>query len=97
LLNVYGDQKVDVSTVRWWVVRFRGGDSDVRIFAPERDEVTGRRRKLLNEELRDLYTLPSINRIIRPRRMRWARHVARTGEKMNAYSYWWESQRKGDH
>jgi hypothetical protein len=42
LLNVYGGQTVDVSTGRRWVVRFRGGDSDVRrIFGPERDEVTG--------------------------------------------------------
>jgi hypothetical protein len=42
-------------------------------------------RKLHNEELRDLYSLPSIIRIIKSRRMRWASHVARMGEKRNAY------------
>jgi uncharacterized membrane protein len=43
-----------------------------RIFGPKRDEVTGEWRKLLNEELRDLYSLPSIIIIIMLRRMRWA-------------------------
>jgi hypothetical protein len=38
-----------------------------------------------NEELRDLYSSPSIIRIIKPRRMRWAGHVARMGDKINAY------------
>jgi hypothetical protein len=46
-----------------------------RIFGPKRDEVTGGWRKLHNEELRKLYTSPSIIRMIKPRRMRWARHV----------------------
>jgi hypothetical protein len=48
-----------------------------RIFGPKRDEVTGEWRKLHNEELRDLYSSPSIIRIIRSRRMRWAGHIAR--------------------
>jgi hypothetical protein len=56
-----------------------------RIFGPERDEVTGEWRKLHNEELHDLYSSPSIIRIIKPRRMRWAGHIARMGEKRNAY------------
>jgi hypothetical protein len=56
-----------------------------RIFGPERDEVTGGWRKLHNEELRDLYSSPSIIRIIKSRRMRWAGHVARMGDKRNAY------------
>jgi hypothetical protein len=56
-----------------------------RIFGPKRDEVTREWRKLHNEELRDLYSLPSIIRIIKSRRMRWAGHVARTGEKRKAY------------
>jgi hypothetical protein len=56
-----------------------------RIFGPKRDEVTVKRRKLHNEELRDLYSSPSIFRIIKSRRMRWAGHVARMGEKRNAY------------
>jgi hypothetical protein len=55
-----------------------------RIFGPKRDEVTGGWRKLHNEELRDLYSSPSIIRIIKSRRMRWAEHVARMGEERNA-------------
>jgi hypothetical protein len=66
-----------------------------RIFVPRRDEVTGEWRKLHNKELHDLYSSPSIIRIIKARRMRWAGHVARMGEKMNAYR--WESQKEGDH
>jgi hypothetical protein len=57
----------------------------LRIFGPKRDEVTGEWRKLHNEEFRDLYSLPSIIRIMKSRSMRWARHVARMGEKKNVY------------
>jgi hypothetical protein len=56
-----------------------------RIFGPKWDEVTSEWRKLHNEELRDLYSSPSIIRIIKSRRMRWAGHVARIGEKRNTY------------
>jgi hypothetical protein len=47
-----------------------------RIFGPKRDDVTVEWRKLHNEELRDLYSSPSIIRMIKSRRMRWAVHVA---------------------
>jgi hypothetical protein len=40
-----------------------------RIFGPKRDEVTGEWRKLLNKELNDLYSSPSIIRIIKLWRM----------------------------
>jgi hypothetical protein len=56
-----------------------------RIFGPKRDEVTGEWRKLHNKELHDLYSSPNIIGIIKSRRMRWAGHVARMGEKRNAY------------
>jgi hypothetical protein len=56
-----------------------------RIFRPKRDEVTEGWRKLHNEDIRDLYSSPRIIRIIKSKRMRWARHVARMGEKRNAY------------
>jgi hypothetical protein len=56
-----------------------------RIFGPKRDEATGEWNKLHNKELRDLYSSPGIIRIIKSRRMRWAGHVARMGEKRNAY------------
>jgi hypothetical protein len=46
-----------------------------RIFGPKRVEVTGEWRKLHNKELHDLYSLPSIIRIIKSRRMRWTRHI----------------------
>jgi hypothetical protein len=56
-----------------------------RIFGPKRDEVTGEWRKLHDEELRDLYSSPSIIRIMKSRRIKWVGHVARMGEKRNAY------------
>jgi hypothetical protein len=52
-----------------------------RIFGPKRDEVTEEWRKLHNEGLHDLYSSPSIIRIIKVRRMRWAGHVARMGRR----------------
>jgi hypothetical protein len=57
----------------------------MRIFGPKRDDVTGEWRKLHNEELRDFYSSPSIIRIIKSRRMKWAGNVARMGERRNAY------------
>jgi hypothetical protein len=56
-----------------------------RIFGPKRDEVTGEWRKLHNEELHYSYYSPSIIRIMKSRKMRWAGRVARMGEKRNAY------------
>jgi hypothetical protein len=50
-----------------------------RIFGPKRDEVTGEWRKVHKYELNDLYSPPSIVRVIKSRRMRWAGHVARMG------------------
>jgi hypothetical protein len=60
-----------------------------RIFGPRRDEVTGEWRKLHNEELHDLYSSPSIIRIIKARRMKLAGRVARMGEKRSAYRCRW--------
>jgi hypothetical protein len=68
-----------------------------RVFGPKRDEVTGEWRKLHNEEFRDLYSSPSIIRIIKSRRMGWAGHVARMGRRGTRIDYWWESQRERDH
>jgi hypothetical protein len=44
-----------------------------------------RNRKLYNGEFHNLYSSPSIIRIIKSRRIRWAGHVARMGEKRNVY------------
>jgi len=52
-----------------------------RIFGPRRDEVTGKWRRLHNEELNDLYSSPNIVRVIKSRRMRRAGNVARMGEE----------------
>jgi len=51
-----------------------------RLFGPKGDEVTGEWRKLHNEELSDLYSLPNIVWVVKSRRMRWAGHVAHMGE-----------------
>jgi hypothetical protein len=51
-----------------------------RVFEPKRDEVTGEWRKLHNEELNDLYSLPNIVRVVKSRRMTWAVYVMRMGE-----------------
>jgi hypothetical protein len=68
-----------------------------RIFGPKRDEVTREWRKLHNEELSDLHSSPSIIRIIKSRRMRWACHVARMGVRGTRIEYWWESQKERNH
>jgi hypothetical protein len=51
-----------------------------RLFAPKRDEIIGYCRKLYNEELHNVYSLPNIIRMIKSRRMKWTGHVARMGE-----------------
>jgi hypothetical protein len=56
-----------------------------RIFGPKRGKVTGEWRKIHNEELNDLYSSPNIFRVIKLRRMRWAEHVARMGERRGVY------------
>jgi hypothetical protein len=56
-----------------------------RIFRPKRDEVAGEWKRLHNEELNDFYSSPTIIRVIKSRRMRWAGHVARMGKGRGAY------------
>jgi hypothetical protein len=68
-----------------------------RIFGPMRDEVMGGWRKLHNEELHNLYSSPSIIRMIKSRRMRWAVHVARIGRRGIRIGYCWEIQKERDH
>jgi hypothetical protein len=55
-----------------------------KIFGPKREE-DGSWRKLHNDELHDLCSLPNIFRVIKSRRMRWAGRVARMGEGRGAY------------
>ena len=65
-----------------------------RIFGRRREEVTGEWRRLHNEELNDLYSLPNIVRVIKSRRMRWAGHVARMVEERGCIGCWWGNQRE---
>jgi hypothetical protein len=55
-----------------------------RIFGPYRDEVTGEWRKLHNEELNNQYS-PSIVRVTKSRKISWAGHVARMGERRGVH------------
>jgi hypothetical protein len=55
------------------------------VFGSKKDEVTGEWRKLHNEELSELYSLPNIVRVVKSRRMRLAGHVARMEEGRGVY------------
>jgi len=57
-----------------------------RIFGPKREELKREWRKLHNEELNDLNSSPNTFRVIKSRRMRWAGHVARIGERRGVHS-----------
>jgi hypothetical protein len=67
-----------------------------RIFGPKRGEVIGGWRKLHNEELRNLYSLPSIIRMIMPRRMRWAGKVACMLRIEIHIGFWCKSRKERD-
>jgi hypothetical protein len=59
-----------------------------RISEQMRDGGTRGWRQLYNEKVHDLYSSPSIIRIIKSRRMRWAGHVARMGGRGMCIGYW---------
>jgi len=65
-----------------------------RIFGPKREEVRRELRKLHNEDLNDLYSSPSIVRVIKSRRMRWAGHIARMGRGEVYTGFWWGNLRE---
>jgi hypothetical protein len=56
-----------------------------RKFGFKWDEVTGEWRRLHNKELHALYSSPNIILVIRSRRLRWAGHVARMGERRGSF------------
>jgi hypothetical protein len=63
----------------------------------KRDEVTEDWRKLHNEELHNLYSSPSIIRLINSRRMRWTGYVARIWRRGLHIGYRWEIQMERNH
>jgi len=63
----------------------------------KRDKVTGEWRKLRNEELNNLYSSQNIIRVIKPRIMRWAGHVARIGRGEVHTEWWLGNLRERDH
>jgi hypothetical protein len=75
------------SVTLWEEHRARGFENRMfrRIFGPKRDEVTGGWRKLHNDEIRNLYSSPSIIRMIKSRKMKWSRHVSQIWERRNSY------------
>jgi hypothetical protein len=66
----------------------------MRIFRPNRDEAIGGCRKLHNEELHIMYFSLYIIRVIKSRRMRWARHETSKGIKGMHVEFLWEARRK---
>jgi hypothetical protein len=58
-----------------------------KIYEPKGDEVTGEWRRLRNEELYALYSSPNIIRVAKLRRLKWAEHVARMGERRGVYRF----------
>jgi hypothetical protein len=68
-----------------------------RIFGPKRDEELGDWRRLHNKGLNDFYSPPNIIPVIKSRRMRWAGHVARMGQREVHTGFWWRDPREGDH
>jgi hypothetical protein len=72
-------------------------NSVLRIFRLKRDEAKGSWRKLHNEELHNLYSLPNIIRMIKSKRMKRAGHVTQMGGGGMHIGYWWESQKERNH
>jgi len=56
-----------------------------RVLGPKRYVVTGKKRRLHNEGLCDLYSSANIFRVMKSRRLRWTGHVAGMGERRGAY------------
>jgi len=65
-----------------------------RIFGPKMDEGTEEWRKLHNEELNDLFFLPSIVQVIKSRKMRWVGHIACMGRVEVYTGFWWRNLRE---
>jgi hypothetical protein len=69
----------------------------MRISGPKRDKIIGNWRKLHNEELHKSYYTPNIIRMLKPRMMKLAGHVARMGTSEIFIGFWWENQKRRGH
>jgi len=85
----YYNQKIH----NYFIKVYTGGG----LFLGETSRSIQREMKIGSWELNDLYCSPNILRVIKSRRMRWARHVARMGEEMGCIVSWWGNRREGDH
>jgi hypothetical protein len=83
---LYGCESWSLTLREEWRLRVFENKVLRRIFGPKRDEVTGEWRRLHNKELYALYSSPNIIRVIKSRRLRWAGHVARMGERRGSSS-----------
>jgi hypothetical protein len=66
-----------------------------RLFRSKKGEMVGDWRKFHNEELHNLYSSPNVIRMSNSRRIRWAGHVERMGEKFHI-GFWWKTQKERD-
>jgi hypothetical protein len=69
----------------------------MRIFWPKRDEMAGSLRTLHNDVFRNFYSSPSIIRITKSRKIRWAGYVTRLGKSGIHIGFWWEMQKEREH
>jgi hypothetical protein len=88
----------------WWLTlseerRLRVFKNGVlsRVFGAKRDEVTRECRKLYNDELKDLYSSPTLVRVMKSRIMRWAGQVARMEREEVCTGFWWGNLTERDH
>jgi hypothetical protein len=82
---LYGYETGSVALRKEHILRASENKALRRLFGPKRDEIIGSWRELHNEELHNLYFSSYVITMMKPRRMRWARNVARMREKRNVY------------
>jgi hypothetical protein len=68
-----------------------------KILGSESDEETGEWMRLYNEELNDLYWSPKFVLVVKSRKMRWAKHIARMGRGEAYTGFWWGNLWEGDY
>jgi hypothetical protein len=97
LLVFYGSGTWSLTFREEWKLRLIQNRVLRRVFGRKWDEVTEEWKELHSEKLQDLYCSPNIFRLIKSRRMRWAGHVARMGNRRGVYRNLVGNQRERDH